>query len=401
MLPPDDEGQASGCAVQPEPRIELQDNHSDAVDEDANADDAADSVPPPAISEVSIIAPTPSSREVEVPLAGKPAVPPANSRPPIVTVQEARLEDAEEQDGPVRGPYVGPEDESYASAADPASPSPPAEDGSVDNPESTGQAAQAQATIDDDPIWTVIGCRTTQEFCPGTLQLVIDVDTDGEVGDCQVLLRDDFDKAMERLPDICEARKIKLSHLHLRIGRAQDRHGQDTMLRVMRCLKPYLRFFYGVHLDMQEGSNGELNDTKQFAEFSHLLSLRVEGQATLSHFLLFPLHRLRYLHIKAEIDSDAILRIIGLAKTLEVLTLDFDSEHSASGPPPTRLRTQDVRFPPFMFITADDPKELAPHLSAAESMSTDVRLTVSRSDSCDDDVRQLFSRHAHWLLRVL
>ncbi|KAL1692111.1 hypothetical protein GGG16DRAFT_112433 [Schizophyllum commune] len=406
MLPPDDEGQASGCAAQPEPRIELQDNHSNAVDEgpttDANgADNAADSAPLPAIPEVSIAAPTPSNREVEAPTVRSPAAPPANSRPPIVTAQEAQLEDAEEQDGRATGTDIGPEDESSASAADPASPNPPAEDASIDKAESTAQAAQAQATTEDDPIWTLIGCRTTQELCPGNLQLVVDVDTDGEVGDCQVVLRADFDKAMERLPWICEARKINLTQLHLRIGRAQDRHGQNTMLRVMRCLKPYLRFFSAVHLDMQEGSNDELNDTKQFAEFSHLLSLRVEGQATLSHFLLFPLHRLRYLHIKAEIDSDAILRIIGLAKTLEVLTLDFDSEHSASGPPPTRLRTQDVRFPPVMFITADDPQELIPHLSAAESMSTDVRLTVSRSGSCNDDVRRLFSRHAHWLLRVL
>ncbi|KAI5885368.1 uncharacterized protein SCHCODRAFT_01164471 [Schizophyllum commune H4-8] len=362
MLPPDDKDQASGCAIQPEPRIGLQDNHSNAVDEgpatDVDADNAADSVPLPAIPEVSIIAPTLLDREDEVLPRRDPAAPPANSRPLIVAAQEARLEDAEEQDGRATGTDVGPDDESSASAADPASPSPPAEDGFIDSPESTAPAAHVQATTEDDPIWTLVGCRTTKELCPGALQLVIDAGTDGEVGDCQVLLRADFNEAMERLPGICEPRKIWLSQLHLRIGRAQDRQGEDTMLRVMRCLKPYLRFFSAVHLDLKQECDVDLDSSGRFTEFSHLLSLRIEGQANLNHFLSFPLHNLRYLDIKVELDSYSILKIIDLSKTLEVLTLDYASEHSAGGTRPTKSRTQGVRFPPAMFITTDDPKEL-------------------------------------------
>ncbi|KAL1712207.1 hypothetical protein EV715DRAFT_297278 [Schizophyllum commune] len=399
MLPPDDEGQASGCAIQPEPRIGLQDNHSNAVDArpttDADADNAADFAPLSAVPEAFITAPTPSNREVEVPTVRSPAASSSNSRPTTPAAQDIQHGDAGGHDGPATGTYVCPDDESSAFAADPASPSPPAEDASIENPESTAQAAQAQVTTEDDPIWTLIGCRTTQEFCPGTLQLVIDVDTDGEVGDCQVLLRADFDKAMECLPMICEDREVNLTQLHLRIGRSQDRHGEDTMLRVMRCLKPYLRFFSAVHLHLKE--EGEVNcGSDRFIDFSHLLSLRVEGQATLDHFLLFPLQDLRQLDIHAKISPADILELIDLSKKLDVLILDFHGDPFAH---PELPNLPGVRFPPTMFIMADYPTGILPHLRAAASTTFDVRLTVSRS--CSPDVKTLFSLHDRWLLKIL
>ncbi|KAL1660838.1 hypothetical protein GGF50DRAFT_118551 [Schizophyllum commune] len=403
MLPPDDEGQASGCAFQSEPRIGLQDNHSNAVDEgpttNADADNAADSVPLPAIPEVSTAAPTPSNREVEAPTVRSPAAPPANSRPLFVAAQEGRPEDVGEQDRVAMDTGVGPEDESPASAADPASPGPPAEDASIDNSESTAQAAQAQATIDDDPIWTLIGCRTTQEFCPGTLQLIIDVDTDGKVGDCQVLLRADFDKAMERLPDICEARKIQLTQLYLRIGRSQDRHGEDTMMRVMHSLKPYLRLFAAVRLVIEEEP---LRDDFEYDtlenDLTRLLVLSIEGQVTTNRLLIFPLDTLRHLAIKSAMHAAEILDVMGRSKMLDILQLSFQHAEGASVDECiTDATLLQARSPPVMYITADDPTALLPQMRAAESTTKDLRLRIS-GRSCPSELKEMFDRHANWLM---
>ncbi|KAL1698946.1 hypothetical protein EV121DRAFT_274072 [Schizophyllum commune] len=409
MLPPDDEGQASGCAVQPEPRIGLQDNRWNVIDDgpttDANADNAADSVPLPAIPEVTNIAATPSNREVEVPTVRDLADLPPDSRAHAAAAQETRLEDAGEPNESAVGTGVGPEDENSASAADPASPSSPAEDASIDNPESTAQAAHVQATTEDDPIWTLIGCRTTQELCPGTLQLVVDVDTDGEVGDCQVLVRADFDKAMECLPMICEARKIQLTQLYLRIGRAQDRHGEDMMLRVMRCLKPYLCFFSLVHLNMvEEPADIEETDQKAFKDdFSCLLSLTIEGQATLRHFLLFPLASLRQLDIRAKIGLVEILNIVDFAKNLDILALDFDStvqSGSCSDAADPALQAGNVRFPPAVSIRTDDPSGLVPSLKAAASMIRYLRLTAKENMVLGSEVKALLSAHNNWHMNI-
>ncbi|KAL1731708.1 hypothetical protein EV714DRAFT_271506 [Schizophyllum commune] len=302
MLPPDDEGQASGRATQPEPRIELQDNLSNAVDEgpttNADADNAADSVPLPAIPEVSTAAPTPSNREVEVLPVRDPADLPSSSRPPTAASQEARPEDAGEQDGSATGTDVGPEDESSAFAADPASPSPPADDGSIDNPDSTAANAQAELTTEEDPIWTLIVCRPTSELFPGTLQLVIDVGTDGQVqnGD-KVLFLGDLEGATSRLPGICAEREIEWSQLYLRIRKPVYKR-QDSMLRVMDCLRPHLRCFLMVRFIMDEAH--KIDSSEHFrADFSRLLFLSVEGKVSKDRALLFPLNQLRYLNLSS------------------------------------------------------------------------------------------------------
>lgn len=76
---------------------------------------------------------------------------------------------------------------------------------------------------------------------------------------------------LERLPGVFEARKIQLNQLYLRIG---SRHGQNTMLRVVRSLKPYLCFFSLVHLNMIE-EPADIEETDQEAlkgDFLCLLS---------------------------------------------------------------------------------------------------------------------------------
>lgn len=135
--------------------------------------------------------------------------------------------------------------------------------------------------------------------------------------------------------------------LNLRVDRAQDWHGQDTMLRVMRCLRPYLRFFSAVHLNLKKVC--EVNSSSYlFTSLSRLLSLWVEGQATLNHFLLFPLQTLRQLNTHAKISPADILELIDLSKKLDVLLLDFQSDLLAHSELPY---LPGVRFPPSIFLS--------------------------------------------------
>ncbi|KAI4521208.1 hypothetical protein K525DRAFT_247945 [Schizophyllum commune Loenen D] len=402
MLPPDDEGQASGCAIQPEPRIELQDNHSDAVDEgpttDADADNAADSVSLPAIPEVSIAAPTPSNREAEVPPMGDSAALPSESRPLIVAAQEAKLEDAEEQDGRATGIDVGPEDERSASAADPASPSSPADDASIDNPDSTAANAQAELTTEDDPIWTLIVCRPTSELFPGTLQLVIDVGTDGQVqnGD-KVLFLGDLEGATSQLPGICAEREIEWSQLYLRIRKPVYKR-QDSMLRVMECLRPYLRCFLMVRFIMDEAH--KIDSSEHFrADFSRLLFLSVEGKAFKDRALLFPLNQLRYLNLSSQMGITEMIQIIAAAQKLDLLQLKHQQElanrHTATAMPVAL--PQNVVFPPSMRITTNDPDSFLLCLRVAESTTTDLRLRMEGGPaSCSNELKTVLSRHEGW-----
>ncbi|KAL1676223.1 hypothetical protein EV122DRAFT_280335 [Schizophyllum commune] len=402
MLPPDDEGQASGCAVQPEPRIGLQDNHSSVVDEgpttDANANNAADSVPLPAIPEVSIIAPTPLDREGEVLPVRNPADLPSDFQSPTAAPQKAKPADAGERDGTATGVDVGPENEDPASAADLASPSPSAEDSSVDNPDSTAANAQVELTIEDDPIWTLIVCRPTSELFPENLQLAIDVGTDGQVqnGD-KVLFLGDLEGATSRLPGICAEREIEWSQLYLRIRKPVYKR-QDSMLRVMDCLRPYLRCFLMVRFIMDEAHH--INSSGHFrADFSRLLFLSVEGKASKDRALLFPLNQLRYLNLSSQMGITEMIQIIAAAQKLDLLQLQHQKElanrHTTTAMPV--VLPQNVVFPPSMRITTNDPDSFLLCLRVAESTTTDLRLRMEGGPaSCSNELKTVLSRHDGW-----
>ncbi|KAI4521202.1 hypothetical protein K525DRAFT_285188 [Schizophyllum commune Loenen D] len=227
------------------------------------------------------------------------------------------------------------------------------------------QDVDAQAELEEDPVLTLL--------CPGTLQLIIDVGTDGSIGNGDILLFfGDFDVAIQRLPGICAEREIEWSHLFL-----------HSMMTIMGCLKPYLRCFTGVHLVMN--ARLELNGSDQNTfrdDFARLLSLRVEGNVTKNRLLLFPLYSLRQLTIKAKIDL------------LDVLQLDC-----RGGPRTTRVThaavaplLQDAAFPPAIYLKVDDP-------TVYWSTTMDLRLTAN-SSLCTDEIRQLFARHHTWALNA-
>ncbi|KAL1754957.1 hypothetical protein FB107DRAFT_214688 [Schizophyllum commune] len=261
------------------------------------------------------------------------------------------------------------------------------------------QDVDTQAELEEDPVPTLVSCRTTSELCPGTLQLIIDVGTDGSTDNGDILLFfGDFDVAIQRLPGICAEREIEWSHLFLRISNNKRR--QDSMMTIMGCLKPYLRCFIGVHLVMN--ARLELNGLEQdnFREdFAHLLSLCVEGNVTKNRLLLFPLYSLRQLTIKAKIDVAGILDILRWSKLLDVLQIDCRGgtratrvTHAAVAP-----LLQDAAFPPAIYLKVDDPTVYWVLLRSAESTTTDLRLTAN-SSLCTDEIRHLFSRHHTWAL---
>ncbi|KAL1676233.1 hypothetical protein EV122DRAFT_280348 [Schizophyllum commune] len=149
------------------------------------------------------------------------------------------------------GAEVGQADGSQEPAAPFEAPPPASDVASLSDDDSEGSVMKPQAAPDEGPIDTLVSCRSTNEFCPGTLQLIVDVGTNGVVrtGD-KLFFLGDFDEAIIRLPGICTARDTQWSKLHLRTGQSEDRNGQDPMLRVLSCLRPFLRRFIGVHLVM-------------------------------------------------------------------------------------------------------------------------------------------------------
>ncbi|KAL1692116.1 hypothetical protein GGG16DRAFT_52208 [Schizophyllum commune] len=263
------------------------------------------------------------------------------------------------------------------------------------------QDVDTQAELEEDPVLTLVSCRTTSELCPGTLQLIIDVGTDGSTDNGDILLFfGDFDVAIQRLPGICAEREIEWSHLFLRISNNKRR--QDSMMTIMGCLKPYLRCFIGVHLVMN--ARRELNGSDQNTfrdDFARLLSLCVEGNVTKNRLLLFPLYSLRQLTIKAKIDVAGILDILCRSKLLDVLQLDC-----RGGPRTTRVThaavaplLQDAAFPPAIYLKVDDPTVYWVLLRSAESTTMDLRLTAN-SSLCTDEIRHLFARQHAWALNA-
>uniref|UniRef100_D8QKZ5 Uncharacterized protein n=1 Tax=Schizophyllum commune (strain H4-8 / FGSC 9210) TaxID=578458 RepID=D8QKZ5_SCHCM len=119
----------------------------------------------------------------------------------------------------VVGADVGQADGSQEPAA-PFEALPSASDvASLSDDDSERSVMEPTAAPDEGPIDTLVSCRSTNEFCPGTLQLIVDVGTNGVVrtGD-KLFFLGDFDEAINRLPSICTARDTQWSKLHLRIA---------------------------------------------------------------------------------------------------------------------------------------------------------------------------------------
>ncbi|KAI4521211.1 hypothetical protein K525DRAFT_170931, partial [Schizophyllum commune Loenen D] len=97
-------------------------------------------------------------------------------------------------------------------------PSPASDAASLSEAESEVADTQSQVVLNEDSFDTLVGCRSVSELFPGTLQLFIDVGTDGQVraGD-KIFFLGDLDGARERLPEICAERKTEWSQLYLRI----------------------------------------------------------------------------------------------------------------------------------------------------------------------------------------
>ncbi|KAL1660841.1 hypothetical protein GGF50DRAFT_129965 [Schizophyllum commune] len=117
------------------------------------------------------------------------------------------------------GAEVGQADGSQEPAAPFEAPPPASDVASLSDDDSEGSVIEPQAAPDEGPIDTLVSCRSTNEFCPGTLQLIVDVGTNGVVrtGD-KLFFLGDFDEAIIRLPGICTARDTQWSKLHLRIA---------------------------------------------------------------------------------------------------------------------------------------------------------------------------------------
>ncbi|KAI5885354.1 uncharacterized protein SCHCODRAFT_02753637 [Schizophyllum commune H4-8] len=261
------------------------------------------------------------------------------------------------------------------------------------------QAVDAQAELVEDPVLTLVGCRATSELCPGTLQLVIDVGTDGVIDKGDMLLFfGDFDMAIQRLPGICAERAVEWSQLFLRIRRSNFK-GQDAMLKVMQGLRSYLHCFIGVQLVMDERAVPcDLPEQADFADgFARLLSLSVDGGVTLDRLFLFPLYNLRHLVIRSMMNTANMSAILCRAKMLDILCLDnrgaFDRIRG------TRLAeiSPDASIPPAMYIEADNPTALLPLFRAADSVTTNIRLRV-RGGRVSSQVQNLFAHHASWTL---
>ncbi|KAL1676218.1 hypothetical protein EV122DRAFT_216904 [Schizophyllum commune] len=259
------------------------------------------------------------------------------------------------------------------------------------------QDVDTQAEVVEDSILTLVGCRATSELCPGTLQLIIDVGTDRQVttGD-RLFFVGDLEQALQRLPGICAEREIEWSQLFLRIRKPVYK-GQDSMLMIMRCLKPYLRYFLGVHLVMDYAH--AVDCSEQFEDdFGHLLFLFVEGEVSRDRLLLFPLYNLRHLKIKSKMNASGVLGILRRARMLDILQFDYQGRSGRERESRVEEVVYDTTSPPAMYIQADNVTTLLPLLRAAESTTTDLRLTLTDGRQTSSAIRALFSRHPRWLL---
>ncbi|TRM70490.1 hypothetical protein BD626DRAFT_625658 [Schizophyllum amplum] len=286
---------------------------------------------------------------------------------------------------------------------------------SVRQPSGNSKAAVAAATVASHQqphtevtdssyfIPTLVGLGKASLACAGGLELIIDVGTTSEVENCpMILFWGDLDNALEQLPDLCEPYTKGLTQLFMRLRRSRDRQDYEIMNRVMLRLEECLFGLFAIHIIMDEkGSLGNMDQDTFLDCLPHLRYLRIEGQATRSHFMLFPLHNLRQLDIMAKTSSNEVMELIHQAKMLDVLLLDFyDGVQTQTNIELGHdLVPHDVRFPPAMHITADNPTALLPCFVAALSTTTDLRLTVTGHE-CPAEVAALFVPPRRWFLDI-
>ncbi|KAL1692108.1 hypothetical protein GGG16DRAFT_124319 [Schizophyllum commune] len=129
------------------------------------------------------------------------------------------------------GVDVGQADGRHGPAAPFEAPPPASDTESLSGSESEVADTQSQAVLSEDSFDTLVGCRPVSELLPGTLQLFIDVGTDGRVraGD-KIFFLGDLDEARERLPEVCAERKTEWSQLYLRIRKPTSSIKMDMVL---------------------------------------------------------------------------------------------------------------------------------------------------------------------------
>ncbi|KAL1716265.1 hypothetical protein EV715DRAFT_265479, partial [Schizophyllum commune] len=273
-------------------------------------------------------------------------------------------------------------------------PSPASDAASLSEAESEVADTQSQVVLNEDSFDTLVGCRPVSELFPGTLQLFIDVGTDGQVraGD-KVFFLGDLDEARERLPEICTERRTEWSQLYLRI-RKPTYKGQDSMVRVMLCLRPYLCYFTGVHLVMNAEFNvNGLGPNAFYFDFPRLLFLCVEGEVDYDRTLLFPLHNLLHLNLKTKMHARNILNVLCWTKKLETLHVDYQDIHDTVIETGVAEVPPNANLPPIMYIRTSDPTAILPLLQGAEGTTRDLRLTVKTGSQIPSVVRELFTLH--------
>lgn len=262
-----------------------------------------------------------------------------------------------------------------------------------------------EVASNDDYLPTFVGISKAASLADmGHLKLVIDVGTRRRVDGCErKLFWGDFDDAVHMLPALCEPHKTRLTQLYLRIRRSQDRSDRDVMDTLMLSLKDYLFGIFAVHVIMD--ADDDLGDKNHnFHDYlPHLGHLCIEGQTTASRFMCFPLRGLRRIDVVVKMSFNEILEILDQAEGLDLLVLDFHSGRGDSSNPTHTMDSlwptlQDVRLPPAIHITADDPTALLPYFRAASS-TTDLRLIVTGNE-CPAEVAELFVYPRLWKLDV-
>ncbi|KAL1731720.1 hypothetical protein EV714DRAFT_283245 [Schizophyllum commune] len=254
---------------------------------------------------------------------------------------------------------------------------------------------------------TFVGRGRAGKFCFSGSTFVVDVGMKGETDDYdQTFLINNFADVVHQLPVLFKPVREEMTQLYLRIGILTDEGGKDTMARIMYHLQPFLPFFFAVHVDMDvKQDTGDLSDTGVLHGYlPNLSSLHIEGSAAIYRSYCFPLSRLRQLNIKLALTAFELLDIIDQSKNLDVLVVEFpnnqqDNRHDGdeAADAVQMLRPQNVRFPPVLRITINDPTMLISQIEAAQQSTRDFRLTLR--GPCPSVVKETFALHACWRLR--
>ncbi|KAL1692097.1 hypothetical protein GGG16DRAFT_124313 [Schizophyllum commune] len=280
------------------------------------------------------------------------------------------------------------------------SPSPSGED-SADHDDAPLQSGdKTQLVPPDVSIPTFVGRGRATKFCSNGSTFVVDVGMKGDVGDYdRNYLVGDFANAVNRLQTTLEDHHAEMTQLYLRVGRLTDRGGQDTMATIMDHLRPFLHCFFAVHIDIGVNKDaGNLGDTQVFHDcMSNLSSLYITGNAAICRSYRFPLNQLRQLNIKVALTAFELLDIIDQSKNLDVLVVEFPKNLTLrkSDNADDMLNPRNVRFPPSLHITVDDPTMLIPQIHAAQTSTKNFRLRVR--GPCPPIIKDIFALHAQWI----